>query len=49
MAYMGWWYYKQDLDSTGTLWILNDGKLGSNGQIGIELQQQQFRALKLVK
>jgi len=46
IAYMGWWYPKVDLDSTGTLWIMNDGDWGPNAQVGIRLQQQQFRALR---
>jgi len=46
IAYMGWWYPKVDLDSTGTLWIMNDGDWGPYAQVGIRLQQQQFRALR---
>jgi len=46
IAYMGWWYPKVDLDSTGVLWILNDGDWGPNGQVGIRLQSTNFRALR---
>jgi len=47
MAYMGWWYPKNELDnSSNTLWILNDGDWGPNGQVGIRLQDAKFRALR---
>ena len=46
MAYMGWWYPKSELDNSTTLWILNDGDWGPDGQVGIRLQSNNFRALR---
>ena len=46
LAFCGWWYLKTDIDSTGELWIFNDGDWGPNGQVGIRLQSGQIRTLR---
>jgi len=46
LAFCGWWYLKTDIDSSGELWIFNDGDWSPNGQVGIRLQNGQIRTLR---
>ena len=46
LAFCGWWYLKSDIDSTGELWIMNDGDWGPNGQVGIRIQSGNLRTLR---
>ena len=43
LAFCGWWYGKQDFDSTGTIWIFNDGDWSPNAQVGIRVQSGGIR------
>ena len=43
LAFCGWWYVKQDLDSTGSLWVFNDGDWSPYAQVGIRIQSGNIR------
>ena len=47
LAYCGWWYVKNEVDdSSNALWIFNDGDWSPMAQVGIRLNNGQFRGLR---